>query len=629
MAVKKGMSGLDLRAVICELNDLMPLWIGKIYQYNQDAFGFRLNGEERQKYNFIAESGIRVHLTEKLPKSPENPSGYSMYLRKYLSGGRILEINQPGIQRILDLTIGKSEAVYHLIFEFFDEGNAVLCDSEYTILNALKKHRFKDRDIISGEKYVVTGKDITDFDEESAGAVLAESERDIVRTLASSFMLGGKYAEEICRMSGIAKDTPASEAEPAKIIAAFNTLSENLDLRRNPAVTKSGCWPLIFEGEVPDETFETYNQALDSYFGLLKISEAEGKKKLSKAEIIRKRQQEAIVKFEEKVALASEKVEIIYANYQTIADVVKSLSDASEKMSWQDIEKILKNADNPMAKMIKRVYPSESAVDLLLDGKTIKLYASESVEGNAGRYYSEIKKFKKKKAGALVAMEKFKPRERPEKKKANIKFLKPKWFHKFRWFYTSDDVLVIGGRDAGTNEDIVKKYLEGKDTFLHADIHGGSAVAVKGETDCMDEAAVFAVSYSNAWKSGFYSADVYAVARDQVSKTAESGESLKRGAFVIRGERKYYRNVEPGISIGLQTSPEYGIIGGPVSAIEKREGYFVRLVPGTYEPNDIARKILKVLKEKIPESEQKNLKRVLNTESIAAFVPPGGSDIAE
>ncbi|EHQ36664.1 ribosome rescue protein RqcH [Methanoplanus limicola] len=629
MAVKKGMSGLDLRAVIAELNGLMPLWIGKIYQYDQNAFGFRLNGEDRQKFSIIAESGVRVHLTKKLPKSPENPSGYSMYLRKYLSGGRILEINQPGIQRVLDLTIGKSESIYHLIFEFFDEGNAILCDSEYTILNALKRHRFKDRDIIAGEKYAVTGKDITEYDEESAGIVLAESDKDIVRTLASSFMLGGRYAEEICRISGIAREAPASEADPAVIIAAFKTLSGDLESKKSPAITKSGCWPLIFEGEIPEETFETYSQALDSYFGLPEVSEAEVKKKLSKAEIIRKRQQEAIVKFEEKITLASEKVEIIYANYQTIADIVKTLSDASLKMSWQEIEDILKNADNPMAKMIKRVYPSEAAVDILLDGKTIKLYASEGVEGNAGRYYSEIKKFKKKKAGALVAMERFKVTERPERKRTDIKFIKPKWYHKFRWFYTSDDVLVIGGRDAGTNEDIVRKYLEGKDTFLHADIHGGSAVAVKGETECMDEAAVFAVSYSNAWKSGFYSADVYAVPRDQVSKTAESGESLKRGAFVIRGERKYYRNVAPGISVGLQTSPEYGIIGGPSSAIEKRKGYFVRIVPGTYEPNDIARKILKALKEMIPENEQKNLKKVLNTENIAAFVPPGGSDIAE
>ncbi len=32
-----------------------------------------------------------------------------------------------------------------------------------------------------------------------------------------------------------------------------------------------------------------------------------------------------------------------------------------------------------------------------------------------------------------------------------------KWYEKLRWFVTSDNVLVIGGRDAGTNEAVVKK----------------------------------------------------------------------------------------------------------------------------------------------------------------------------
>ena len=53
------------------------------------------------------------------------------------------------------------------------------------------------------------------------------------------------------------------------------------------------------------------------------------------------------------------------------------------------------------------------------------------------------------------------------------------------------------------------------------------------------------------------------------------------------------------------------------------------LQPGRYEPNDAAKKVLKALKGMIPEEEQKSLKNVLNTETVAAFVPPGGSDIIE
>jgi hypothetical protein len=42
----------------------------------------------------------------------------------------------------------------------------------------------------------------------------------------------------------------------------------------------------------------------------------------------------------------------------------------------------------------------------------------------------------------------------------------------------------------------------------------------------------------------------------------------------------------------------------------------------------VAKKVLRVLKQKVTEDEEKALKAILNTEQVAAFVPPGGSDIA-
>jgi hypothetical protein len=69
------------------------------------------------------------------------------------------------------------------------------------------------------------------------------------------------------------------------------------------------------------------------------------------------------------------------------------------------------------------------------------------------------------------------------------------------------------------------------------------------------------------------------------------------------------------------------VIGGTPSAIEPLVSQSVRLVPGTFEGNDVAKKVLRKLREDMPESEQKALKVVLNTESVAAFVPPGGSDL--
>lgn len=83
------------------------------------------------------------------------------------------------------------------------------------------------------------------------------------------------------------------------------------------------------------------------------------------------------------------------------------------------------------------------------------------------------------------------------------------------------------------------------------------------------------------------------------------------------------------ITIGIRTEPVLSVIGGPPSAIEPLTSNSIRLVPGTFEGNDVAKKVLRKLKESVSDSEQKALKSVMNTEAVAAFVPPGGSDLKE
>jgi hypothetical protein len=188
---------------------------------------------------------------------------------------------------------------------------------------------------------------------------------------------------------------------------------------------------------------------------------------------------------------------------------------------------------------------------------------------------------------------------------------------------------MVGGRDASQNEELVKKYMDGGDLFVHADVHGASVVIVKGTTAHMDEVAQFAASYSGAWRSGHFSADVYSVSPGQVSKTPESGEFVSRGSFIIRGERQYQRDVPLGVAIGFQKAPEAGVIGGPPATVKTRAPLHVELRPGRFEPNDIAKKVLRILKDRLPPDEQKGYRGILNTEAVAAFVPPGGSDIME
>jgi len=630
MATTQGMSGIDLRAVTGELESKLPLWIDKVYQFESRTLGIRLNGENHARYLLLIEAGRRAHLVSAFPDAPKNPPQFAMFLRKYISGGKVLAIRQYGLERILTFEIGKGETTYRLIIELFDEGNVILTDEAGKIVKPLRHHRFKDRDIVPGAIYSMSETDPTGS-EDALTSTLATDDRDLVRALAVACMLGGTYAEYVCRTAGIDKSLPAKDADPKAVYAAIRELLDRVQKSVRPVVSAKSCEPVALtdkagpEGST-DKPCTGYSAALETFYPMTKAEKVKvaARPKLSEEERIHKYQEAAIKKFDEKIKKNEELVNAIYENYQFVAQVISSLDTASKQLSWQEIERHLKGTVSADARKIVAFYPGEAAVSVDI-GKTVKIFVHESVEQNAGRYYDTIKKFKKKKEGALIAMKTVRPKKKTVHR--TLVPLKKLWYHRFRWFVTSDGVVVLGGRDASQNEELVKKYMTGGDLFLHADVHGASVILVKGKTEKMDEVAQFAASYSGAWRSGHFSADVFSVRPDQVSKTPESGEYISRGSFIIRGERTYYRDVPLAVGIGLVLEPQAAVIGGPPEVIRSRTKAVVEIRPGQFEPNDVAKKVLRSLKEHIAPEEQKLLKGILNTESVAAFVPPGGSDI--
>ena len=625
MASEQGMSGIDVKAITCELREKLPLWIDKVYQFDSRTLGIRLNGENKARHLLLIEAGRRTHLVREFPDPPKNPPQFAMLLRKYLSGGKVLAIRQHGLERIVIFDIGKGTSTYRLILELFDEGNVILADEGFRIIKPLRHHRFRDREVVPNAEYSLTAADPT----ASAGNLreaLSREDRDLVRALAMGCMLGGTYAEYICREAGQEKSMPAATADADLLYAAIRKFFDQVETTRSPVISGKHCESVALREDKDQKTFRNFSEALEAFYPHTKKESVvrASKTLLSKEERILKYQQSAIKKFDEKIEKTEDMVAAIYENYPFISRLITSLDTASKQLSWQEIERHLKGATSADAKKILAFYPDEAAVEVDI-GRHIKIYVHESIEQNAGRYHDVIKKFRKKKAGALAAMKTVQPKKKVLKR--DFVPLKKLWYHRFRWFITSDGIVVLGGRDASQNEELVKKYLAGGDLFVHADVHGASVVIVKGKTERMDEVAQFAASYSGAWRSGHFSADVYSALPSQVSKTPESGEYVARGSFIVRGERTYYRNVPLATCIGLMLDPNAAVIGGPPSAIREKTRVYVELKPGQFEPNDVAKKVLRFLKQKISDEEEKALKAVLNTDQVAAFVPPGGSDI--
>jgi predicted ribosome quality control (RQC) complex YloA/Tae2 family protein len=629
MATREGMSGIDLRAVITEWQQLGPLWINKIYLFPPAFLVFRLHGREHARYHLLIENGKRAHLTAELPPPPKFPPPFAMLLRKHLAGGKVLAIRQHGIQRIVTIDIGKHGTEYHLIVELFDEGNVILCDDQYTIIQPMRPHRFRERNVVAGIPYHFPPHDPATFTLDEFKMFLQQDDRDLVRALAVGVMLGGKCAEYLCRKAGIDKTIPAREADANIIYRELQHILSSVEEGISPLVRRGECLPLGGQGESRLDGMPPFNRALDHFFPAIPVLDS-GETKITRArtkeERIRNRQAEILSQYEKKVARTGKIVELMYESYPLLQEIITTLDQASRKKSWQDISRVLSAQESGPATRILSVNPADASVEVDI-GERVTLHVHETLDVNIGRYYDTIKKFRRKIAGARAAMER--PVSQERRRAPQTPIMKRRWFHRFRWFYTSDGILVLGGKDASQNEELVKKYMEGDDTFVHADVHGASVVIVKGKTGKMAEVAQFAASYSGAWRSGHYSADVYAVDPRQVSKTPESGEYISRGSFVVRGEREYFRDVPLGVTIGFQQEPERAVIGGPPSAISARTSTWVILKPGTFEPNDIAKKVLRVLREQLSADEVNATKGVLNAEAIAAFVPPGGSDIGE
>jgi len=255
----------------------------------------------------------------------------------------------------------------------------------------------------------------------------------------------------------------------------------------------------------------------------------------------------------------------------------------------------------------------------------IEIDLNESVDENAGIYFNLAKKAKKKLKGAEEAikksknqLEELKKREdkflEEETKKQQIKNRKQEWYEKFHWFISSEEFLCIGGKDATSNEIVVKKHTDKEDLVLHTDMAGSPFFVIKNGQECgeetINEAAQAVGVYSRAWKLGHSTADVFYVNPDQVTKEAQSGEHLSKGSFMVYGKTNY---LHPKLeyAIGLV---EDQIIGGPVNAIKKKTKKFVIVISGRQKKSALAKKIKSKLKGG-------------DLDEIIKFLPAGGAEI--
>lgn len=467
----------------------------------------------------------------------------------------------------------------------------------------------------------------------------------------------------------------------------YEEVEEETDDDGEPNRRRIDATPVALEEyeHLYSERFDAFNPALDDYFyNFQREDEVEGggttrpdfESEISKYEHIIRQQQEAIEDFEADAQAEREKAELLYARYDLVDDVLSTVQSArAEDVPWDDIEaKFKEGADRgiPAAEAVVGVDGSEGTVTIEIDDTRVTVDADTGVEKNADELYKEAKRIEGKKEGAQAAIEDTREdleavKERRDQWDADdgqdggsdtedgesddeepTDWLSEpsipirnneQWYEQFRWFRTSDGYLVIGGRDADDNEQLVQKYLERGDKFFHAQAHGGPVTILKAtgpsesakEVDfpqsSLDQAAQFAVSYSSVWKDGKFAGDVYMVDPDQVSKTPESGEYLEKGGFAVRGDRTYFEDTPVGVAVGISCEDRTHVVGGPPAAIDDDVATSIEVEPGQYAQNDIAKRLYREFKDRF--TDETFVRKVASPDLIQEFLPPGGSRMVE
>ena len=653
-SLKRQLSSFDIYIIVDELQELKGSFIEKIYQLSRKEILVKLKNVSRsQKESLYIRNGEFLCLTQKTLQTPEKPSTFAMALRKYLQNGRILGVSQHEFDRIIKIEVSKGDEQHSLIIELFSNGNIILTDREDKIILPLIRQSWAHRIVRGREPYVPPPSQINTFQLSFDHFVelLRSSSADLVRTLAVSLNLSGPIAEEICLRAHIGKHTKFEDLDHEALLKMYDTLVTFHELfnqkQFDPILVKQqgeiiDILPFAFVRyqDVEMEHIPRFVRGFDVFLEYSEPRETSSTtikqdQRMEKLERQLKQQQDTVDRYQQESKRKKRMGDLVYLHFQEIESLlteitrllaVKEKSDETQRIRSHPLVRRFDTSKHLLQVTLQDVSGNQYDVDL-----NFRL----SVADNAQKAYEEHKKLQAKIRGAersilktkehLISAQKQKQNE-VEQREESQKTVKEKqyWFERYRWFISSEGNIVIGGRDARTNELIVKKYLKAGDRYAHADIQGAPSVIIKSKNihdtplsiseRTLDEGCRFAATHSKAWKQ-FMEAQAYWVLPEQVSKTPQSGEFVPKGAFIIRGKRNYYK-CKLELAIGMVKIDDVRkVMVGPPDAVKSRTHTYVVFQPGDITKNAFAKQIAKVFH--------------VGVDTVESMLPPGGVLVIE
>ena len=574
--------GITIACMVHELSEkLVGGRITKISQPEKEEVLLTVKSLAGQHRLFISASASLplIYLTEENKPAPMTAPNFCMVLRKYLQGGRVVEISQPGLERVIQIKVEHLDemgdtCIRVLCFELMGKySNLILCDDKSIILDSLKHVSAvmsSVREVLPQREYfipvTVEKKDALTTTYEAFASLAKESRQAPFKMIYQSYTgISPFMAREMCNNADVDDRIMAGDLE----VAVVQRLYTAFDQVMNRVRTKDYAPCMIMENgkvkefavmDIPSYPSEQ-KQAFSSVSKLLFDFYASK----NKEDVIRQKS----------LNLRKTVQTILERDYKKLDLQKKQLQDAGEREKYKIYGELL-NAygyqlqDGSKEAKVLNYYTNEEVI--------IPLDETLSIKENAVRFFDRYGKMKrteealavqtKENESEIVYLESVQTFLNLASTKADLQqiqaelsergFIKKSYDKKNKkvvnkplHYVMYDEYDIYVGKNNLQNEEVTFKMANGNDWWFHAKGVPGSHVIVKSrnanpatEWDMPDEvfeaAACLAALYSK--NSGQEKAEVDYIRKKHVKRPG-GGEP----GFVV-----YYTNFSMMIETNLQ-----------------------------------------------------------------------------
>ena len=288
------LDAICLQAVVAELRrELLGLRIEKVQQPARDQVILLLRGSRRLLLNAGA-GAPRMQLTDLLRDNPAEPPMFCMLLRKHLVGGKIADITQPPLERLVKIELdifddfgqpGKRTLVLEAMGR---RSNLILLDGEGRIIDCMRRvdaEMSPQRQVLPGLYYELPASTdrcrITEETEEGFRAKLsaADPERQVDAFLLDHYFgIAPLMARELAYRAAGETDRRIFALKPEEEDALWRELSdfsksvkENrftpICLKKDGRPAEFSCFPITQYGSAMEtEVYHSFSELMDAFY---------------------------------------------------------------------------------------------------------------------------------------------------------------------------------------------------------------------------------------------------------------------------------------------------------------------------------------------------------------------------